>query len=310
MPPCPMAIPSSTAMVLNSRGTAPAACTASATTCPTSRRCTWPGTNSVKLLATATIGLPISSRATPLARMSARAPAMFLPCVTVRDRSGGMCPAPLKGVEPSAYRRSGTARRVPRPRGPGPPPRRFTRSAGRGKHLRGGRVNPLDLIRAEACRGVAPRAMAQVFLQPAAGQHVDAADAGHGPRDGGSVDHQGGLHGDLLPECRAEQLASLVRRPERIGEPVRMAERAVIQPSALGGADGHPGVPALGVHGVDASRADDQMVDNALASWQDAGMQRAVADPAKPGQPPPGSPVRRGRPHAGGYGRSGPRAED
>ena len=89
-----MAMPSSTAMVLNSRGTAPAAFTASDTTWPTSRRCTWPGTNSVKLLATATIGLPMSSPATPLARISARAPTMFLPWVTVRDRSGGMTCSP------------------------------------------------------------------------------------------------------------------------------------------------------------------------------------------------------------------------
>ena len=89
-----MAIPSSTAIVLNSRGTAPAAFTESETTWPTSRRCTWPGTNSVKLLATATIGLPMSSPATPLARMRARAPTMFLPWVTVRDRSGGMTCSP------------------------------------------------------------------------------------------------------------------------------------------------------------------------------------------------------------------------
>ena len=90
MPPCPMAMPSSTAIVLNSRGIAPAARMASATTWPTSRRCTCPGTNSVKLFATAMIGLPMSSRATPVARSRARAPAMFLPCVTVRDRSGGI----------------------------------------------------------------------------------------------------------------------------------------------------------------------------------------------------------------------------
>jgi len=90
MPPCPMAMPSSTAIVLNSRGIAPAARTASDTTWPTSRRCTCPGTNSVKLFATAMIGLPMSSLATPVARSRARAPAMFLPCVTVRDRSGGI----------------------------------------------------------------------------------------------------------------------------------------------------------------------------------------------------------------------------
>ncbi len=90
MPPWPIAMPSSTAMVLNSRGTAPAARIASATTVPTSRRCTWPGTNSVKLLATAMIGLPISADVTPVARSSARAPTMFLPCVTVRDLRAGM----------------------------------------------------------------------------------------------------------------------------------------------------------------------------------------------------------------------------
>ena len=94
MPPCPIAIPSSTAIVLNSRGIAPAARTASATTWATSRRCTCPGTNSVKLLATAMIGLPMSSLATPVARSRARAPAMFLPCVTVRDRSGGIADLP------------------------------------------------------------------------------------------------------------------------------------------------------------------------------------------------------------------------
>src|ERR1700742_4885685 len=64
MPPWPMAMPSSTAIVLNSRGMAPAALTASETTRPTSCRWTWPGTNSVKLLATATIGLrPAAARA-------------------------------------------------------------------------------------------------------------------------------------------------------------------------------------------------------------------------------------------------------
>ena len=98
MPPWPMAMPSSTAIVLNSRGIAPAARTASATTWPTSRRCTCPGTNSVKLFATAMIGLPRSSLATPVARSRARAPAMFLPCVTVRDRSGGIPISPQRGL--------------------------------------------------------------------------------------------------------------------------------------------------------------------------------------------------------------------
>ncbi len=49
----------------------------------------WPGTNSVKLFATAMIGLPKSSLATPEACMSARAPAMLRPWVTVRDLRAG-----------------------------------------------------------------------------------------------------------------------------------------------------------------------------------------------------------------------------
>ncbi|MNI75259.1 hypothetical protein D3C73_1313930 [compost metagenome] len=85
-----MAMPSSTAMVLNSRGTAPAARIASETIRPTGARWVWPGTNSVKELATAMIGLPMSVLATPEARSSARAPAMLRPWVTVRERSAGM----------------------------------------------------------------------------------------------------------------------------------------------------------------------------------------------------------------------------
>src|SRR3954452_23956880 len=90
MPPWPIAIPSSTAIVLNSSGTPPALCTAALTTSPTGFRWVWPGTNCVYELATATIGLPKSSRATPAARRSARAPAMLRPWVTVRDLSPGM----------------------------------------------------------------------------------------------------------------------------------------------------------------------------------------------------------------------------
>ena len=61
MPPWPIAMPSSTAIVLNSRGTPPAAWIASETIRPTGWRWVWPGTNSVKELATAMIGLPKSS---------------------------------------------------------------------------------------------------------------------------------------------------------------------------------------------------------------------------------------------------------
>ncbi len=90
IPPWPMAIPSSTAMVLNSRGIPPACLTASATISPTGLRCVCPGTNWVYEFATATIGLPKSSRSTPAARSSARAPAMLRPWVTVRDRRAGI----------------------------------------------------------------------------------------------------------------------------------------------------------------------------------------------------------------------------
>ena len=90
IPPWPIAIPSSTAIVLNSRATAPALWIASETMRPTGARWVWPGTNSVKELATAMIGLPMSWLATPDARMSARAPAMLRPWVTVRERSAGM----------------------------------------------------------------------------------------------------------------------------------------------------------------------------------------------------------------------------
>lgn len=94
MPPWPIAMPSSTAMVLNSRGTAPAARIASETMRPTGARWVCPGTNSVKLFATAMIGLPMSAPATPEARIRARAPAMLRPWVTVRDLSSGIALAP------------------------------------------------------------------------------------------------------------------------------------------------------------------------------------------------------------------------
>src|SRR5437879_9040862 len=90
MPPWPIAMPSSTAIVLNSLATPPASTTDAATISPTLRRCTWPGTNWVKEFATATIGLPKSDSVMPVARHNARAPAMFRPWVDVRDRSGGI----------------------------------------------------------------------------------------------------------------------------------------------------------------------------------------------------------------------------
>src|SRR5699024_2065182 len=86
----PMAMPSSTAMVLNSLPTPPASSIAPATSWPMSLRWTWPGTNWVKELAIATIGLPKSPSPMPVARQRALAPAMLRPSVLVWDRSCGM----------------------------------------------------------------------------------------------------------------------------------------------------------------------------------------------------------------------------
>src|SRR5512146_1071046 len=95
MPPWPMAMPSSTAMVLNSFATPPAASISRATIWPRSFRCTCPGTNCVKLLTTATIGLPKSPSFMPVARHRARAPAMLRPWVEVRERYCGMMRIPV-----------------------------------------------------------------------------------------------------------------------------------------------------------------------------------------------------------------------
>ncbi len=90
IPLCPMAMPSSTAMVWNSRGTPPASRTPSATTSPRSLRWTCPGTNCVYELAIATMGLPKSLSVMPVARHRERAPAALRPWVVVRERSAGM----------------------------------------------------------------------------------------------------------------------------------------------------------------------------------------------------------------------------
>ena len=86
IPPWPIAMPSSTAMVLNSTPQPPAASITFFTRCPTSCRCTCPGTNCVKLLAMATIGFSKSASFMPVARHSERAPAMLRPWVDVRLR--------------------------------------------------------------------------------------------------------------------------------------------------------------------------------------------------------------------------------
>jgi hypothetical protein len=57
-----------------------------ATSWPRSFRWTWPGTNWVKELTTAMIGLPKSPSFMPVARHRPRAPAMLRPWVVVRER--------------------------------------------------------------------------------------------------------------------------------------------------------------------------------------------------------------------------------
>lgn len=66
MPSWPMAMPSSTAMVLNSLATPPAASISRATSWPRSLRWTWPGTNCVKELAMAMMGLSKSPSFMPV----------------------------------------------------------------------------------------------------------------------------------------------------------------------------------------------------------------------------------------------------
>ena len=88
MPSCPMAMPSSMAMVLHSAAKHPSRSIPALTRCPASCRCTCPGTNCVNELTTAMMGRPSCSSFMPLARHKARAPAMRRPCVEVPLRKG------------------------------------------------------------------------------------------------------------------------------------------------------------------------------------------------------------------------------
>src|SRR5690606_15238801 len=80
----------STAIVLNSLATPPAASISRHTNWPRSFRCTCPGTNWVNELATAMMGLSKSSVFIPVARHKARAPAILRPWVEVFERYVGM----------------------------------------------------------------------------------------------------------------------------------------------------------------------------------------------------------------------------
>src|SRR3984957_15928816 len=272
-----MAIPSSTAIVLNSRGTAPAAFTASETTWPTSRRRTWPGTNSVKLLATATIGLPMSSPATPLARISARAPPMVLP----GGAEGVARPPPLKGcLDPSAYRGRGcpgapggratmivvhpappAAQDAPRCGQDGRPPGSAAGQGGLGRL-----VDALDFLAGQPLLAPGPGLGAQVLAEPPAAENVPPADPGHGPRDGGAVDHHGRADPLLAAEGLADEPAGHGRFHLGVLQAAGLAVRAVVEVAALGGPERQPAVPPLGVHREHPGRPDDQMIDDAVAA--------------------------------------------
>ena len=88
MPSCPMAMPSSTAMVLNSAAKQPSLPISSLTSCPISCRWVWPGTNCVKELTMAMTGLPTWSDFIPAACQSARAPAILLPSKVIELLNG------------------------------------------------------------------------------------------------------------------------------------------------------------------------------------------------------------------------------
>jgi len=81
MPSCPIAIPSSIAIVLNSAAKQPNFSISAFTTCPISCRCTCPGTNCVNELTMAIMGLPNCSFFMPSAHHNARAPAIRRPSV-------------------------------------------------------------------------------------------------------------------------------------------------------------------------------------------------------------------------------------
>ena len=83
IPSCPIAMPSSMAMVSNSAAKQPSFSISSLIICPASCRWVWPGTNWVKELAMAMIGLPNCSRFIPSAIQRALAPDILLPSIVL-----------------------------------------------------------------------------------------------------------------------------------------------------------------------------------------------------------------------------------
>src|SRR5574344_774746 len=86
MPSCPMAMPSHTAMVLNSSGVPPAISTPSLTARATLSRCTWPGTTSLKELAMPISGRRICPSDRPAALSSERCGARWAPSFMMFER--------------------------------------------------------------------------------------------------------------------------------------------------------------------------------------------------------------------------------
>ena len=85
-PSWPMAMPSSTPIVLNTNGTPPAARTHSLTKLPTACRWTWPGMMSTWLLQIAMNGLSQSPSPTPVARSRLRWAARASPSLIMSER--------------------------------------------------------------------------------------------------------------------------------------------------------------------------------------------------------------------------------
>ncbi len=86
MPACPMAMPSSTPMVLKMKGTPPARRTHCFTYCPTLSRWTWPGMMSTWLLQMAMKGFLKSPSRKPVARRRLRWGARASPSLIASDR--------------------------------------------------------------------------------------------------------------------------------------------------------------------------------------------------------------------------------
>src|SRR5688572_1640186 len=102
MPSCPIAMPSETAMVTNSRGVPPAAVTPALAALAWRSRVRLHGVASFHVLATPTHGLRMSSSVSPMARKNARCGARCLPSVTVVLR-GRFISVNLQKACPVAY---------------------------------------------------------------------------------------------------------------------------------------------------------------------------------------------------------------